>query len=70
MTRGEHPGARLTARGDRGVEYSATGSLSGAIKAAGLASREVIAADNGKVQNIMRGLIVPAYTEAPRRHAA
>ena len=54
MTRDDHPGVRVDGHG-RYIEFSATGSLSGAWRAVSQATREVIAANNGKVKGFEYG---------------
>ena len=49
MTKGQHPGVRVSAAGGRSVEVSANGSLYGSADAVGAAARELIAHAHGKV---------------------
>ncbi|HEX9035000.1 MAG TPA: hypothetical protein VF834_24425 [Streptosporangiaceae bacterium] len=60
VTRGDHPGVLITSHG-RIISFSATGSLGDADRAVALANQAVVAANNGKVKAILRGLPAPLY---------
>jgi hypothetical protein len=54
ITRGDLPGVSVTAPSQRIISFSATGSIRSTDRAVNLASKEVIAANDGKIQ---RGMI-------------
>jgi hypothetical protein len=65
MTRDDHPGVRVIAYDERHIGFFATGSLGSTERAVHLAIREVIAANDGKVERTWPGEILGLR---PRRY--